>query len=551
MHLQGRSVAVVLTFAVALTASVALLTRTGSASGAGNPQAVPRELVVGFDEHSSRAEQRAAVADAGGRISGRLSSRDGAIVSASDTSAVAERLSNSTEVKYVEPNYVVRASRVPNDDAFAEQWSLHNSGQAGGTVGADIGATSAWDVTTGAGTIVAVVDTGLDYNHPDLDGNVWHNPGESQNGADDDGNGIADDTHGLDFANGDSDPTDDAGHGTHVGGIIGAEGNNGFGTAGVDWNVQLMPLKFLDQNGEGNTADAADAIGYAVDHGARIINASWGGPAFSQALYEAVRQASDRGVLFVAASGNEGSNSDSAPDYPAAFDLPNVISVAATDRYDRLLPYSNYGQSTVDIAAPGDDIYSTVPNEVDPSGYASFSGTSMAAPAVTGTAALYLSRSPESSPDEVRSAILQSADPLSSLSGKVVTGGRLNAARAVGAHPSPAPQVDRTSPSAFRLLSPRNRYATTSRGVAFRWQRSTDASGIKAYKLYVDGRRVKTLTSGKAGGSGPQTKARLKLRPGKHRWYVKAYDSAGNKRRSSVSTGAARSSRSLYIGKRK
>jgi subtilisin family serine protease len=299
---------------------------------------------------------------------------------------------------------------------------MANTGQLGGTAGADISASGAWDVATGGDVTVAIIDTGIDADHPDLRANIWHNPNEVQNGLDDDGNAMIDDINGVDYANGDTDPSDDAGHGSHVAGIVGAEGDNGVGVAGVSWRVRLMALKFLDGNGEGNTADAANAIDYAVDHGARVVNASWGGPAFSQTLYEAVQRAADRGVVFVAAAGNEGNDSDASPDFPAAFDLPNVISVAASDRNDQLLPYSNYGHGSVDIAAPGDDIYSTVPPEVDPSGYANFSGTSMASPSVAGAAALYLSHAPGSSSDQVRAALLQSVDQLPSLAGKTATG---------------------------------------------------------------------------------------------------------------------------------
>ena len=187
-------------------------------------------------------------------------------------------------------------------------------------------------------------------------------------------------------------------------GIIGAQGNNAIGVTGVNWDVNVMALKFLDENGEGNTADAANAIDYAVAHGARVVNASWGGPSFSQALYGSIKRAGDRGVMVVAAAGNEGVNADVKPDYPAAFDLPNIVSVAATDRSDRLLDFSNYGAKTVDLAAPGDDVYSTVPTLSDPSGYASFSGTSMAAPFVSGAAALYLSKFPQAErrPDQGR-----------------------------------------------------------------------------------------------------------------------------------------------------
>jgi subtilisin family serine protease len=473
------------------------------------------------------------------------------VVETSDEEATADKLEQMNAVEYVEPNYVLHASRVPNDDAFGEQWGLRNLGALGGKADADISAISAWDIATDGNVIVAVIDTGIDYRHQDLEPNVWINSNEAENGQDDDNNGLVDDLHGTDFVNGDTDPADDAGHGSHVAGVIGAEGNNGVGVSGVSWHPKLMGLKFLDQNGEGNTADAAYAIDYAIEHGASVINASWGGPAFSQTLYEAVRRAADHDVLFVAAAGNEGKNSDSSPDYPAAFDLPNVISVAASDRSDHLLPYSNYGRSSVDIAAPGDDIYSTVPTDVDPSGYASFSGTSMAAPSVAGAAALYMSHSASSSAQQARGAILQTADQLPAFSGKAATGGRLNVASALGAKPSLQGSSDRTAPAPFRLLRPRNRYATSRRAVLFKWQRSSDGSGIRSYKLYVDGKRVKTIvdTDGR-NGRDPKPKARIKLPAGKHRWFVKAYDYAGNKRRSRGPGRAARKSRSLFIGKR-
>jgi subtilisin family serine protease len=226
---------------------------------------------------------------------------------------------------------------------------------------------------------------------------------------------------------------DDAGHGSHVAGIIGAKGNNGAGITGVNWDAKIMALKFLDADGQGNTADAANAIDYAVAHGARVINASWGGHAFSQALYQAIRRAGDNGVLFVAAAGNDGQNADAKPDYPAAFDLPNIVSVAATDSNDDLADFSHYGASSVDLAAPGDDIESTVPKSTDSSGYASFSGTSMATPFVAGVAALVLSVEPNLTVKELRERLFTTVDKLDSLQGKVSTGGRVNAARAVGA----------------------------------------------------------------------------------------------------------------------
>jgi subtilisin family serine protease len=408
---------------------------------------------------------------------------------------------------------------------------------------------------------VAVVDTGVEYKHPDLAANIWTNPNDPVNGKDDDGDGFVDDVHGADFINGDADPNDDSGHGTHVAGIIGARGDNAIGTVGVNWNVRIMALKFLDQNGDGNTADAAQAIAYAVDHGAKVINASWGGTAFSQTLYQAVANASDSGVLFVSAAGNDGANGDIAPDYPAGFNLPNVISVAATDRNDRLLDFSNYGRRTVQLGAPGDEIDSTVPPSVDASGYTEFSGTSMAAPFVSGAAALYLSRWPDSSVGLVREALLRTTVPVPSLAGKTSTGGRLDVARALGyGHPgtpsavpsASPPSRDVTPPSRFKLLRPRNRYASHRRAIRFRWQRSTDLSGIRYYKLFIDGKRRKTLRGRRGpGGHAPPTKVRLKLHGGRHRWTVKACDYAGNCRSAGTSARHHRGRASiLFVGTR-
>jgi subtilisin family serine protease len=520
---------------------------------------VPRQLIVGFDESSSLSERRQAVRAAGARIDEPIDSVDGALLVVRGNRSedeVADRLDDSDVITYVEPNYVVSATRMPNDPAFARLWGLHNTGQLDGTPGADISAVSAWDVITDGDVKVAVVDTGIDYRHTDLDENVWTNPGETVDHVDNDGNGYVDDIHGIDLANGDSDPLDDSSHGTHVAGIIGAEGNNGVGTVGVSWKVKLMALKFLDNNGEGNTADAAAAIDYAVAAGAKVINASWGGPAFSQTLYQAVKRAGDQGVLFVAAAGNSTANADVSPDYPAAFDLPNVISVAASDPADELLYFSNYGKKSVDLAAPGEEIYSTVAVRGGVSGYGTYSGTSMAAPYVSGTAALYESRYPGSSVQTVRNAILSSVDLVPAFANKTVTGGRLDVARALGvgagpaAQPASQPTTDVTPPSPFRLLRPRNRYTTRKRGLRFRWQASHDAGGIRYYKLYLDGKKRKTVRDPDGpGGRDPKTKTRLKLRGGRHRWTVRAYDYAGNYRVAS-SARKASTRRVLYIGKR-
>jgi subtilisin family serine protease len=520
-------------------------------------ETVPGELVVTFTPNATEYNEDKAVTRVGGEVEQRIESIDGVVISIDPdrTETALRKLSHERFVEHVELNYVVRAARLPNDRSFAEQWGLRNLGHFDGKVGADVGATLAWDVTVGGPVPVAVVDTGVAFKHADLAPNAWANPGEPRNGVDDDADGFKDDVNGADFLSGDSDPDDDGGHGTHVAGIIGAQGNNSIGITGVNWESAVMGLKFLDGNGEGNTADAASAIDYAVDHGARVINASWGGPAFSHALYSAIRRANDHGVLVVAAAGNDGVNADSSPDYPAAFDLPNVISVAATDRADRLLDFSNYGAKSVDLGAPGDDVYSTVPTVTDPSGYAAFSGTSMAAPFVSGAAALYLSKFPEASVGQVRAALLSTVDRLPTLAGKTVSGGRLNVAKALGAaSPSTRPVRDTTPPSTFSLIRPRNRLETRKRGLRFAWQRSRDASGIRLYRLYVNGKRVRTVRDKDGpGGRDPNPRTRFRLGGGKHRWFVRAYDYAGNRRTSRAfkrSTGSRKSS-VLYVQKRK
>jgi subtilisin family serine protease len=545
--------------ALALLTAIAVMSPRVETGQAGDVQAetVPGELVVTFTEDAKEVHEDRAIARTGGEVEQELESSDGVVLSVDPdrTDQVIRRLDRERFVDYVEPNFVVRAARLPNDHSFGEQWGLRNVGHFGGKPSADVGATSAWDVTIGGAPPVAVVDTGVSFKHPDLGPNAWANPVDPHNGSDDDGDGFKDDVNGADFLNTDSTPDDDGGHGTHVAGIIGAQGNNAIGITGLNWESQIMGLKFLNGDGEGNTADAANAIDYAVDHGARVINASWGGPAFSQALYSAVRRANEHGVLFVAAAGNDGVNADSSPDYPAAFDLPNVISVAATDRADRLVDFSNYGAKSVDLAAPGDDIYSTVPNVSDPSGYAAFSGTSMAAPFVSGAAALYLSKFPQATVDQVRAALLNTVDRFPALSGKTVTGGRLNVANALGAAaPATGPQKDTTPPAAFSLIRPRNRLETRKRGLRFAWQRSRDSSGIKLYRLYVNGKRVRTVYDKDGpGGRDPKPRTRMRLRGGKHRWFVRAYDYAGNRRTSRAfkrSKGSRKSS-VLYVQPRK
>lgn len=351
-------------------------------------------------------------------------------------SATLRSLRNNRDVEFAEPNYILHAYAIPNDPRFDSLWGMHNTGQTGGVADADIDAPEAWDLQTGGDVIIAVVDTGVDYNHSDLSGNIWNNGAEiPNNGRDDDGNGFVDDVRGWDFANNDNNPMDDNDHGTHLSGIIAANGNNGSGVVGVNWSARIMPLKFMDRTGAGTSADAIAAIDYAVANGARVINASWGGGPFSSAMFNAISAANDAGVLFVAASGNESNNNDRNPSYPADYDLPNVISVAATDDADTLAGFSNFGANSVDLGAPGVGILSTVRNN----GYASFNGTSMAAPYVAGVAALVVAESPNISIPALRTALLDNTDSVTDLAGRTATGGRLNAFKALGGGTTPPP----------------------------------------------------------------------------------------------------------------
>ncbi len=340
------------------------------------------------------------------------------------------QLRSSSQVLYAEPNYIVTTMAIPDDPRFGELYGLNNTGQTGGTPDADIDAPEAWDSQTGSDVVVAVIDTGLDYNHEDMVGNVWRNAGEiPNNGIDDDNNGYIDDVRGWDFVNNDNDPFDDNDHGTHVSGTIAAVGNNGIGVAGVNWSARIMPLKFLSARGSGSTADAISALDYAVMMGARISNNSWGGGAFSQALYDTIAAAQTAGHLFVAAAGNDGNNTDVTPSYPASYDLDNIVSVAATDDNDALASFSNFGALSVDLGAPGVSILSTTPANT----YSSFSGTSMATPHVAGTAALVLAEDPGLEVTGLKALLMDSVDAIAALAGITVSGGRLNAANAIAA----------------------------------------------------------------------------------------------------------------------
>src|SRR3989344_105505 len=374
-----------------------------------------------------------------------------------DVPTAITKLKQDPLVEYAEPNYIVHSSVIPNDPNFSKLWGLYNTGQTGGISGAHINAPPAWDSTHDSNIVVGIIDTGIDYNHEDLASNVWTNPGEiAGNGKDDDNNGFIDDIHGWDFANSDKDPIDDNGHGTHVAGTIGAIGNNGVGIVGVNWNVKMAALKFLNRYGSGTTANAVKAVLYANMMGFKITNNSWGGGGYTQSLYDAINAANNAGNLFVAAAGNSGNNTDSSANYPASYNLPNIISVAATDHKDNLASFSNYGGNSVDLGAPGVDIYSTVPKGscslCDSSGYDFLSGTSMATPHVSGVAALVWSAENGLSNLAIKDKILYSTDALSSLSGKTISGGRLNLHKAL-TQSYTAPTPTQVTPTPFYALN--------------------------------------------------------------------------------------------------
>jgi len=349
-------------------------------------------------------------------------------------------------VEYAEPNYLIKVSdRIPNDAYFGKQWALLNTGQfANSTPGADISVPKAWDISTGdKDIIIAVIDSGIDYNHPDLVGNIWTNLGETNcsDGIDNDGNHYVDDCKGWNFVGNNNDPMDDYEHGTHVAGIIGAIGNNSIGVAGVMWNVKLMPLKIIGADGTGDVAKEIASIDYVIslrNRGLNIkaINASFSRSGdFSTPEQQALTSANEAGLLFITAAGNGGgpfcddgnaNNNDLSPCYPASYNLPNIISVAATDRNDTLASFSNFGSSSVHVAAPGAFILSTVPTSILLNGYDFLYGTSMATAYVSGFTGLLYSYYTFFTPSQIRGMIMRYVDEKSTLE-SIYSKGRINA----------------------------------------------------------------------------------------------------------------------------
>jgi subtilisin family serine protease len=444
-------------------------------------RAVPQQLLVRFRAGVGRARQEAVLASTGpkvktfrwvgGRKAGVAGQAPGAarsvfrhlalveLAAGADVGAAIRRFGRQPEVLYAEPHYRLRIcqepppSRLPDDFELAKCWGLNNTGQTGGEPDADIDAPEAWALGVGDRQVkVAVVDTGIDFFHPDLETNVWTNPGEIPgNGIDDDQNGYIDDLHGYDFVSDDCDPMDDQSHGTHVAGIIGAVGDNHIGVAGVCWQVSLMALKAFDEKGDGLLADVIEAIDYAIRNGAQVLNASWSSPERSLALEEAVAEARRAGVVFVAAAGNDRS---AVAAYPAAYE--GVVTVAATNAKDQRASFSNYGPHTA-LAAPGETIFSTIPNN----NYDYRSGTSMAAPYVSGVAALVRARHPQFTSAEVETILRNAVDGIQA--DQYIGAGRVNAWKALAVE-TPLPMAKLKLP---QIISGRLTLRGTAKGERF------------------------------------------------------------------------------------
>ncbi|HEU4930159.1 MAG TPA: choice-of-anchor D domain-containing protein, partial [Candidatus Krumholzibacteria bacterium] len=410
-------------FAFCVAITVAWVIRAGGQQ----PQTyVPNEVIIKLDPNVPAADVSAVRTSLNAVVKRSFESIGAELwringVSVMDAIA---RFKDDPRVLYIEPNFVVRAIDLfPNDPRFNELWGMHNTGQTGGTPDADIDAPEAWSLGTGGDVIVGVIDTGVDYNHVDLAANIFVNAGEiAGNNIDDDGNGFVDDVRGWDFINNDNNPMDDNGHGTHVSGTIGGVGNNGVGVVGVSWSARIMPLKFLDAGGFGNTGDAIEAVEYGTMMGVKLTSNSWGGGGFSQGLKDAIDAAGAAGILFVAAAGNASSNNDNFPFFPASYESENIIAVASTDHNDNLSGFSNFGLVSVDLGAPGSNILSTFPGNT----YGTISGTSMATPHVSGAVCLLWAAAPEFTHMEVKQTIMESVDVIPALQGRTVTGGRLN-----------------------------------------------------------------------------------------------------------------------------
>lgn len=406
------------------------------------PEAVPGEYLVKLKDLVSvqKAEVSWLERKLGGKVLSLIPEQNLVVLKVSSSekrSLVVSNLESRREVEFAEPNYIFRINKVSNDPLLGQLWGLKNTGAPDsrgqvGVAGIDVNAEAAWDIETGSkDVVIAVIDTGVDFNHQDIKDNMWVNEIEKngQPGVDDDANGIVDDIHGASFVEDTptGNPLDDHSHGTHCAGTIGGHGDNNLGVVGVNWNTRIMAVKFLGSGGSGSLDGAVKSINYATKMGARIMSNSWGGGPFTESLKLAIEDSHKAGALFVAAAGNDSNDNDVRPSYPASYQVPNVVSVAAIDNQGKLASFSSFGKNSVHIGAPGVNVLSSVLGN----NYQVYSGTSMATPHVSGVAGLVLSHSPNLTNIELRERLLATARPIASLKNKVSSKGMVNAEAAL------------------------------------------------------------------------------------------------------------------------
>ena len=474
---------------------------------------VPDELLVRFDRATTPSARNRIVSDLDARVVERLP-LSGLIrvrlEPGTSVTAAAARFEQRDGVRYAQPNHRYHLDQIPNDPLFGSLWGMTK-----------IDAPAAWDTNTGSPAVtVAVVDTGIDYTHPDLQGNVWLND-DPINGVDDDGNGKVDDLRGWNFMAGTNDPMDDVDHGTHVAGTIGATGNNGQGVAGVNWNVRVMAIKSCCDAFDSFTDDSiVQGFQYACANGAKVINGSFGGSGGTQAILDSINACPS--ALFVFSAGNGGwdgigDNNDTFPQYPCSYASANVVCVAASGASDSLTSFSNFGVSNVDLAAPGEGIKSTVPGPA----YADFDGTSMAAPHVSGAAALVLAERLGLSTAELKRSILLSTDLKPALTSRVATGGRLNVRKALIQE-----LVAPAGLAAYSASPSYNQWSNVSMAVAT-WGGASDASGVDGYS-FAWSPAASFAPDEVKDAEENVTSASATLPDGKHWFHVRALDGVGN-----------------------
>ncbi len=444
-----------------------------------------------------------------------------------------QQLASLPELEYAEPNWIVHSMGQPNGPLFDQFYALSRNSN----LRDQIFAQKAWSKTTGSSQVlVAVIDSGIDYNHQDLAGDYWHNAGESgsdsrgqdkrTNGIDDDHNGKIDDWRGWNFLDNNNDPMDSNEHGTHCAGTIGAVGNKGVGITGANGNVSLVGLKFINRDGVGSIADAISAVEYAISIGAHVINNSWGGDEYSETMAAVIRKADAAGIVFVVAAGNDSNNNDIGPDYPASYPIDNIISVAAVDGQGQLASFSNYGPRTVHIAAPGVQILSTVPGN----DYARLDGTSMAAPYVSGAAALIKARFPQLNVREIKARLLGGATPSAALQPYVRTG-LLNIDNALNNDftPPPAPQRVRVLTTSASFLDLEWDYNAATDGDIYGFDVRYSQSPINSESEWQTATAA-TIAMGPSLSNQKTFLARVNNFPLNSSGYlqVRAYDRSGN-----------------------